>query len=144
MFFDFSIDIKQNDNYFTAEPDTFAHINSNNAILEFDYYSTHDFHKLVTKSINENCSSIFHINICSLNSNFENLELLVTNLDYQFTVIALTETWNCHNKKYTFNPGCLHGYQSFDGLCGTTLKSGCGFYIKNNIKYILMVQMSFK
>ena len=60
---------------------------------EFKYYTTHEFHKLKTNiSRRGTNSSLFHSNICSLNGNKEKLQDFINNLDYQFDVIALTET----------------------------------------------------
>ena len=128
--FNFNIEIDNNDKQFSAEPDTFNHGNSYNIICDFDYYNTHDIHKLTKKSVESKDFSIFHSNICSLQGNFEKLELLLTNLDYHFNIIALTETWNPNEKMHNFNPGNLEGYQSYEGLSGSSLKSGCGFYIQ--------------
>ena len=80
--------------------------------------------------------SILHSNIESLNCNFEKLELLLDNIDYNFDVIGLTETWNSEEKIHMFNPGILVGYQEYIGMQGSTLKGGCGFYLKNGLNYI--------
>jgi hypothetical protein len=104
--------------------------------VDFSYYLTHDFHKLIQKQKSPKNISILHSNICSLRGNFDKLEQLIINLDHEFDVIALTETWNSNEKSHLFKPGLLEGYQPYDGLSGTTRKSGCGFYIRNGIKYI--------
>ena len=60
----------------------------------FNYYETQQFHKL-KNNLNLNKAenfSIFHSNICSLQGNFDKFETLLDNLEYQFDVIALTET----------------------------------------------------
>ena len=36
---------------------------------------------------------LLHTNICSLNANLENLETLISNLEFSLTVIAVPETW---------------------------------------------------
>ena len=104
--------------------------------LSFDYYNIHDFHKLSKKINDKNSLSLLHTNICSLKGNFENLDLLITDLDFKFDIIALTETWNSNEKKHLFQAGNLAGYQQYLGITGTTIKSGCGFYISNQLKYI--------
>ena len=68
--------------------------------------------------------------------NFDSLETLCTNLDYTFDVIAVTETWNAEKNKDKFIPKFLPGYEKYNGIRGTTLKSGCGLYIKSGTKYI--------
>ena len=87
--------------------------------VNFNYYETHAFHKLknnlkLNKSEN---LSIFHSNISSLKGNFDKLEILLDNLEHQFDVIALTETWHMKNN-VNFTPGILSGYQKYEGLAG--------------------------
>ena len=50
----------------------------------FNYYLNHEFHKL-NKNINSDKNdkfSLLHTNICSLQGNFEKLEMLLNNLEY--------------------------------------------------------------
>ena len=103
---------------------------------DFDYFSIHDFHKLVNKlPKSKNSFSLFHTNIQSLNHNFDDLNILLSTLKFDFDIIALTETWNSIEKKNTFNPGKLEGYYPYQGTMGNTLRGGCGIYIKQNLKY---------
>ena len=100
----------------------------------FKFYQNHDFHKMSEK-INKNKDfSIFHTNICSLQGNFEKLHNLVANLEFKFSIIAVSETWTPESKKDQHEPH-LDGYQPYCGIRGKTLKSGCIFYIRNHIKY---------
>ena len=111
--------------------------------VNFDYYETHAFHKLKNnlKLNKTDIFSIFHSNICSLQGNFEKLETLLDNLEHQFDVIALTETW--HTKEnVNFTPGILPGYQKYEGLAGLSKKGGCGVYIKDTIPYITRSDLS--
>ena len=59
---------------------------------EFKYYETHEFHLMKEKA--KNSFSIFHTNICSLQFNGDNLETLLTSLEFKIDVVAVTETWN--------------------------------------------------
>ena len=43
------------------------------------------------------------------------------------------ETWNSETRKHLFNPGLLLGYHQYEGLTGNSMKSGCGFYIAQNV-----------
>ena len=100
----------------------------------FKFFQNHDFHKMSEK-INKNKDfSIFHTNICSLQGNFEKLHNLVANLEFKFSIIAVSETWTPESKKGQHEPH-LDGYQPYCGIRGKTLKSGCIFYIRNHIKY---------
>lgn len=41
-----------------------------------------------------NIFGAFHTNICSLQASSQNLQNLINNLEHQFTVTAVSETWN--------------------------------------------------
>ena len=67
------------------------HPNSDNDIdhninfnCNFNYYTTHEFHKLKAKLATQyqESFSLMHTNICSLNKNLENLQLLSMTLDH--------------------------------------------------------------
>ena len=100
----------------------------------FDYFQTHDFHKLIQKKQAKNSFSILHTNICSLYANGEDLEMLITNLEHNFSVIALSETWTSKQvtNKQLPEP---RNYQPFCATQGTTTKSDCGFYVKRGLKF---------
>ena len=89
-----------------------------NVTNNFKYYEVHDFHKLHSTALNKNSShfSIFHTNICSLQSNFENLETLIHDLDINFDVITLSETWNPENKNHLYQPPTLENYHPLKTL----------------------------
>ena len=105
---------------------------------DFKYYSLHDFHKLIKLNTNTTIKtiSIIHSNIRSLNHNFESLSELLVSLDFNFSIIALSETWNPKSKTHLFFPPKLEGYHDFEYLSGETSNSGCGFYIKNELLYV--------
>ena len=101
----------------------------------FKYYQTHELHKLFRKT-NKSAFSLLHTNICSLKANFENLEILLHNIEHNFDIIVLTETWKSEEKMSCFSPRHLEGYQKYNGITGITIKSGCGFYINESLKFI--------
>ena len=67
-------------------------------------------------------------NISSLQDNFLEMEEVLYNVDYNFNLIALIETW--HANKNLFKQGILPRYQKYEGISGTTKSGGCGFYLK--------------
>ena len=101
----------------------------------FDYYSVHKYHKLKNNINIRNSFSVSHTNISSLTANFEKLEMLLYEMNHKFDIVALTETWNSETRKRLFNPGALLGYHQYEGLTGNSMKSGCGFYIAQNLPY---------
>ena len=74
-------------------------IQNNDQILDnftlqrnFKVYQNHDFHKMTQNVNKQKDFSVFHTNICSLQGNFEKLQTLITNLEFKFSVIAISET----------------------------------------------------
>ncbi len=128
-----------NDTIYTHGPDPHNNMDSTLDInARFNYYTNHEFHKLkleMNKNTKTKPLSVLHTNIESLMHNFDSLERLCIDLDYPFDVIAVTETWNPSNKKDKFIPKLLENYQKYNGLTGTTLKSGCGLYIRSDLKF---------
>ena len=57
------------------------------------------------------------------------------NLDHQFSVLALSETWTLKNKNSLSRSQKLYGYQPCDGKQQNSLKSGRRFYINDGINY---------
>ena len=70
-----------------------------------------------------------------MQANSDKLELLTNNLNQDFDVFALSETWTSDNNNLYFEVPYLQGYQLFHGVKGKTLKSGCGFYLKSGTKF---------
>ena len=102
--------------------------------LPYNYFETHDFHTLIQKKQAQNRFSILHTNICFLYANSEDLEILITNLEHNFSVIALSETWTYKQVTSKQLPE-LRNYQPFYTTQWTTTKSGCGFYVKKRLKF---------
>ena len=63
--------------------------------------------------------SVFNINISSVNANHENLEILFTNLDHKFDVIALSKIWTSDSRQNNLKSGTIDDYQSHLGTTGT-------------------------
>ena len=99
----------------------------------------------IIKTVTTQTTPIFQsfIQTCSLQGNFDNLEQLLNNLECEFDIIALSETWHTVGNQ-NFIPGLLTGYQNYEGVSGSTLKGGCGFYIKNNISFVVRQELSKK
>ena len=117
----------------TSLADTHNSLESFTTQTNFDYFQTHDFHKLIQKKQAQNSFSILHTNICSLYANAEDLEMLINNLEHSFRVIALSESWTSKQETNKLFPE-LRNYQPFYATQGTTTKSGCRFYVKMGLK----------
>ena len=111
----------------------------------FKFYDTHDFHKLKLSQQSESDNfTLFHTNICSLQSNIEDLEILLHGLNHDFDVISLTETWNPELKKHLFSAKHLDSYHAYIGSTGSTNKSGAGLYIHKQHNPIPRPDFGFK
>ena len=110
----------------------------------FDYYEVDTFRNRSSLWNKSKSISIFHTNICSLQANIENLEDLLHDMDHKFDIIALTETWNPEMKKSDFNPKRIEGYLDYQGMTGSSLKGGCGLYIKDTFTPIPRKDLEFK
>ena len=126
------LNLKEHDYLFDNDIDNHAKFHTN-----FDFYSTHAFHKLKT-NINSQYSetfSLFHSNIQSLLHNKENLELLLSDLDFNFDVIALSETWHFDKNKDDFKKISLQGYHDYVGIKGNSKCGGCGFLVSSSLRF---------
>ena len=113
------LNFQKDSHYAQLDPD--EHIDDP---TEFKYYTTHEFHKLNANISSRGADfSLFYSNICSLNGNKEKLQDLINNLDNQFDVIALTETWHTKNNIY-FDSGQIEGYHKYEGTEGSSNKGG--------------------
>lgn len=61
-------------------------------------------------------------------------------MDFKFGIIGLSETWQSNKTSIVTHE--LPGYYLFEFICGKTQNSGCGFYIKNNLKYQICEDLS--
>ena len=100
---------------------------------DFKYYQNHEFHKLSQNLKKNKTLSILHTNICSLEGNTKKLETLISNLEFDSGIIDVSETWTSYSTE-NIKPKTIDRYQTYHGSKGHTLKSGCGFYIKNGLK----------
>ena len=66
--------------------------------------------------------SVFHTNVCSLQGDFEKLQTLITNLEFKFSVIAISKTWTSESKINICESNNLEGCQTYCGIKGKTLK----------------------
>ena len=88
-------------------------------------FKFYDFHKLKLSQEPESDNfTLLHTNICSLQSNIEDLEILLHDLNHDFDVISLSETWNPELKKHLFSAKHLDSYHAYIGSTGSTNKSG--------------------
>ena len=83
-----------------------------NQRIQSRYFSLHSF-KMFKGKLPENTVkssfSILHNNIVSINSNLENVELLLDELDFHFDVIGISETKIANSNESNVHPS-IPGY----------------------------------
>ena len=90
--------------------------------------------QLKSKDVSEKFS-LMHMNIRSLNKNFENLRIFLDNFtDSFFSVIGLTETWLTDNTASLFN---LPGYHLINNDRYNRSGGGVAFYVKSNFDFFI-------
>ena len=62
---------------------------------------------------------------------------MLNQLKLKFDIISLTETWDKKSSHKELNLCTIEGYQNFYNQTGTSMKSGCGFFVTNTIDFIL-------
>ena len=95
----------------------------------------------MTSKMSKDHFSIFHTNIRSYNKNLTLLTTLLHELNFEFDVIGLTETW--HTKHDNFFSETIPLYSNYESTCGDTQNSGCGLYIKKGINFTKRNDLSF-
>ena len=121
----------EHDSRYDEDIDNHVHFHDN-----FDYFSNHKFHKLIKKSLSDKERfSLLHSNISSLLGNFDKLESLLLDLDLDFDVLALTETWHSKSNDSRFKNLNIPGFHPYFGLQGSSKNGGCGFFIKDSLNF---------
>ena len=106
----------------------------------FKNYSTHDFHndEDISNSFSDKSFSVLHLNIRSLQANA--LSNFLCDLQYQFSLIGLTETKQKTGKDQTSNT-TLPGY-NFISQPSESHAGGSGFLIQENINFDIRSDLS--
>ena len=123
-------DINDKDNLFSEMP--FCNDNCDNSSYNnCNYMFCEDFKDKITDY--SPSFSIIHINARSLNKNFDELQLLLSTFNYDFDIIAVSETWfHPYTNLDIFH---LQGY-SLVQLCRLTKHGGgVAFYVKHNVEF---------
>lgn len=103
--------------------------------VNFQYYNTHEFHVSsdIQDSLNQHPLSIVHCNIRSLQANFDNLTNMLSDLQYPFKIIGLTETWINSSRDQILNIN-LPGYE-FIQQPTEQRAGGVGLFINSDLVY---------
>ena len=93
------------------------------------YYSSEH----VPEDMKKSDFSILHINIRSLQKNFDSFQVLLNSLDHRFSIIALSETWlKTDPHSYYFLPG----YQLIvNNRKGMKAGGGVALYVSSDLNF---------
>ncbi len=94
------------------------------------YYTPQEFNK--TCKLDENIS-VIPFNCRSIKANFENLKTYIWSLDYNFDIIAISETWLCDNDSVAEYP--LENYKAIKINRNGKRGGGVMLYISNHYEF---------
>ena len=107
------------------------------------YFSPHGF-KMFKGKLPENTVkssfSIFHNNSVSINSNLENVQLLLDELDFHFDVIGISETKVTNSNESNVHP-IIPGY-IFEYVPTQLASGGVGLFVDQSLAYIVLEKTS--
>ncbi len=140
LFNPLDLNIECNDPLLEHDPDIhfYNEVQSNSTC---SYHSEDSFVKMCKNAeiISDNFSMI-HCNIRSLPKNLDSFAHLLNNLELQFSLIGLSETWLNDTKAELYNlPGYRHLYKYRSQRTG----GGVSLFIKNSLKIIPRDDLSF-
>ena len=96
------------------------------------------FNRKLSNSEVQSSFSVFHNNVVSINQSLENSTLLQDELDFQFSLIGVTET-KITNENGSFS--CIPGY-IFDFVPTPLASGGVGLFIHESLNYTVLENIS--
>ena len=109
-------------------------------MIHSKYYDTHELQQLKIPN-KEKAFSFFHINSCSLNKNFEELQNLLKSANIQFDITAITKTRVTKNISVTQNIEL--GNYSIEHTPTESFAGGILLYIASHLSYKTRSDLSF-
>ena len=114
-----------------------------NQRIQSRYFSPHSF-KMFKGNLPQNTVKssffIFHNNIVSINSNLENVQLLLDELDFHFDVIGISET-KITNSNESNVPPSIPGYV-FEYVPTPLASGGVGLFVDQSLAYNVLEKTS--
>ena len=86
---------------------------------------------------------MLHLNIRSLQKNFDSLCNLLMMLKFEFKVICITETW-CSNNSMNYNPFKLLQYKSIHRVSKTGEGGGIALFLHNSLTFNIRRDLNVK
>ena len=136
MFIPFELNEDESLPLIDSDPDVqFYNSQCNKTLHSCDYYLEDSFNKKVSDlHVPARCLSLIHTNIRSANKNLKKFELYLNGLNFQFPVIALSESWLTDDN---FDKCGISGYASEHNIRENRRGGGVSLLIKDDIEYTI-------
>ena len=123
------------------DPDIqFYNTQCNKALLSCDYYLEDSFNRKISElRVPDRCLSLIHTNIRSAVKNLKNFELYLGGLEFQFPIIALSESWLREDNLDKYG---MIGYSSEHNIRKNRRGGGVSLLIKEDIEYTIRDDIS--
>ena len=124
-----------------SDPDVqFYNSQCNTMLNSCDYYLETGMNtKLKSLNIRSSAFSLFHMNIRSVTKNLSKLDSLLSDIDHEFSIVALSETWLKSDNYLLYG---INNYNSEHSYRSTKGGGGVALYVKNDIEYFLRDDLS--
>ena len=128
---------------FDIDPDVqFYNDQCTNVLQCCDYYVEDTFNEKISQlKLNNGCLSMFHCNIRSAHKNLNKLDNFFSNLNLDFQILGISESWLNESNKDLYN---LDGYVAEHNCRSGRTGGGVSLYIKQNVHYFLRNDLSFQ
>ena len=126
-----------------SDPDVqFYNNQCNRTLHSCDYYLEDSFNKKVSDAhIPARCLSLIHTNIRSAPKNLKKFELYLSGLNFQFPIIALTESWLRDDNADKYG---ISGYTSEHNIRPNRRGGGVSLLIKDDIEYTIREDLCYQ
>ena len=118
-----------------AEQDLDVYFFQNITSLDTQYFNVDDDKTFVNNNISSESFSVLHINITSIQRNFEKFQEFFKTLKFNFSAVCLSETW-CDSLDSTKSSNYrFHGYKSFHQTRDGHKGGGLCIFLRNTLSY---------
>ena len=117
------------------DPDT--HFLTANKHIKSHYYTETEFNKFVDL---DNKFTLFNVNIRSIPKNFDRMRYYLYELNHNFSVLSITESWLKQYNRSTYN---LKGYTHLSKIREDRTGGGVSLFVKKELRYELIAKKKF-
>ena len=103
--------------------------------LDTQYFNIDDAKTFVNSNISSDSFSFLHINIRSMQKNFEKFQEFFKTLKFNFSTVCISETWYDSLDSIKSSNYRLHGYKSFHKTRDGRKGGGFCIFLRNTLSY---------